>query len=542
MEKVFLKFGETWQDYTSLVRWDEFSYTLRGFASDYRNAENEARVVLNFDSDLYTVLISSNTYIPVKITDDADVPILIGEAQSPLSRAYTGELVESFLSLTVRDFSRRLSRPVRDASIAEPIPSDELVLFGAKVMDPANPGASIVHQLILKAGFTLSDIASVTIPTVIPAFAPTEESDILQLLSTMLYEYGYAPDWDSDGKFHPILWRENPVPSITVTDADIRTPVTITASGVEEYTGVKLTYFEMKVREDTGIYSDADLPFAENDEFGGLVLAPGAYYPPLVNVTDPVTGQPTVVYQSYGDAGISYFTNKTRTDPSLADYNWKAFPSDFSDIVATRYHTMDAYWDPGIIQTQNLFFSKKARYVFYNPTGAPLKLYWVAIHADVYYLSSSRTFAINMSAAERFTEKYQATFIYDETNASLLAKHLASRHAMGDIEYSFSSDNKWMPGTNLRIMLDDGSIADVKVRELFYNPQMLGYSYKVKAYDTATLPIIEDVVTEVGNNTPAPAVTPTVVVSTTNMVIPFNSAGTALDYTNAEIKVRVLNG
>ncbi len=531
MAKVYLDLGTGWQEVTHLVRWDDFSYTFRGFSTDYKNAENEASFTLNYDETLYGDLVAENKYVGVKITDDSDVSLFLGEAQSPLSRSYTGELVESQLQFNARDYSRRLQKPVGD-----------LTLFNAKICDPNDTANSIVHQLMVKAGFTTGDVdSSVTIPTVITAFSPTEESEILSLMSTLLYEYGYAVDWDTNGQLSPIQWRINSAPIIAVGDEDIRTPVQISSSGVVDYTGVKVTYYEVGNRPNTRVFTDSDLPFSDDGTFAGYSIAAGTKYPVATNAIDTVTGQPQVVYQEYSDAGITYFTNKTQTDPNLKDFNRAAFPSDFSDIIATSDWDVD-WHGPGLTLETHEEYSKKARYVWKNNTGAPLSLFWFTIDATVYYKTAARTITAGSTVDERTTEKYEASFLYTSAAAEAHAKFMAARYAFGDIEYKFSAEDYWAVGTPLTITLGDGSTADCLVREVSWNPQTEAYSYSCKAYVAGVLPAItSSTYTQAQIN--ALAVVRDASVSTENLIIPYNTADPAqLVFDAADVNLSVKDG
>jgi hypothetical protein len=177
----------------------------------------------------------------------------------------------------------------------------------------------------------------------------------------------------------------------------------------------------------------------------------------MTNVDDTTQppGTKMVVYQDYDDTSIKYWTNQAIVNHF--DYNYKAFESDYSDMVATRNHRIEWRADAGITLDVEAYYNRKARLVFGNTTAGILKLYYALVYAEVFYKSAERkSYIVNIAGSDKL-DKYVSTFLYDKPNADRLVQYLAKQHEENDFNYKFVSSLFVAPGSLVRVHIDEGT-------------------------------------------------------------------------------------
>jgi len=335
---------------------------------------------------------------------------------------------------------------------------------------------------------------SKSITTTVEAVTSLSENETaLTILSDLLYEHGYAVNWNEEGKFSPLQWNKSAgsSPTHTFDDNNIVEKIKKEDKDNRLYFGVNIKWYEIGEKDNVLLYR-ADTPYDEDTNlFLGYTILNGYYYPVEANVDDPITGQKQVVYQEYTDRGIKYLTNPV-IEGEL-DFNPEAFESDFSEILITKNHSLDINYDgyPGTdIITVEEYYNKKARILLYNDTGSNIDLYYLNIYGTVVYKTSERESKIRLSSVARRgvnTEnllKYTARFLFTSSKAESLAKGLAKNIEKGNRYYFFSSEDEVAVGDLVTIDTeyeDDTAI----IIERIYDEQTEVYSYYAKRYDVS---------------------------------------------------------
>lgn len=506
--KVYLDFqdGNGYRDISSLVKYDTLNITIRGCSDNFHYAQNECSFDIIYDSIIYPLLYAATIPTLCKIVDlydesyqfitendfyllteddkyitteiDGFLPLFYGRIPPTKSRNYNGILANTIWSIRAEDDMMQLDREVGD-----------ICYTNFAVMDPYNPSTSIVHQLAYKAGFSLSHVGAAYISNIIEKFAPDSENDsILDILDTLLFEYGYVLNFDANGRLTPIKWKHDTPATYNFTETNMLLSVDVEDS-VDDYHGARLTWYELEQATTTNgnrnilLYRDNDCGYDGDGTLEGYYITAGYTYPPATNTTDIVTGSGTIVYQEYTDDAISYWTNYAIVN--RMDYNYKAFSSDYSSIVATSGWYVDANYDTGIVKTIEQFGNKKARIEYSNPTGSALRIYYNNIYGNVWYKSAERTLTVdNTTASGQKLDEYVSTWIFDATTASGLVCTLAALHTVGSTYYKFISDENVSVGVLVNITMNDGTNQDCLVTEKNWEEKSGYYTYRCRAYTT----------------------------------------------------------
>lgn len=429
------------------------------------------------DSYKYEVLIDD---MKIRVIDDSDSSFMFtGHAPVLASRVYNGLIDLMPITIEATDYGDLLDAEVGD-----------IVYRNYTIYDPVDTSTSIIHQLALIAGFTLADLDStVTIADEIFVWAPPSSEDkIVNLVETLLYEYGYILTFNEEGLLKPTKWQYglSDTPACYFTNDNIVDQLNVTENVITK-DGINLTYYEAGLgttkdgSDNLLLYRDGDLPYDDDGTFAGYIVFPGEYYPPEVNVIDDSTGLPMVVYQDYQTDSISYFTNKAIVND--LDYNYKAFDSDFSDIIATEDVWVDFRADAGLVLDSYEFFNKKARLVYRNTTGGNLNLYYSNIYGKVYYRTKERTVEVAVrNNGENLLDYTCVTPFIEAVNdiPERLAQYQAALLLLKDVSYSFKLEDKCDMGTLGLIDTNDGTFQRVVVSSRTYDGYTRQYTIKAK--------------------------------------------------------------
>lgn len=544
---IDLQDGAGFRNVSDFVKYDTLTVSTRAFNDSYMYAQNTCEFELNYDAELYPLLLANTNDILVTVTQsvaynlitedgysiateawedlivDAGKVLFVGHAKPSKKRSYDGILENTEWAVSAVDKADTLNVKVGD-----------IVYINHSVYNPANPEMSIVHKLATIAGWPSSAFdSSVTISTVIPAFAPnTEDDKVLNIIDVLLHEYGYALNIDEFGRIHPTQWLVGGtlVAQHTFDNTNIVQEVSISDS-VKQYDGVKVVYYEMGTAEKVRLFTDSNCPISTDRTFAGFSVLNNTFYPPEANTIDITTGTNQIVYQEYTDKAISYKTNYAIVNN--LDYNYAAFSSDFSALVATTNHYVDRK-ATGLSIIQETFLNKKCRLLYKNESGSPVKIYYNDVYGDVYYKSKERKVTSNSVANPININTYTMQFVFDTALASAYASSLMAQYVDGQNVYEFLSEEWVDEGIIVQIVLGDGTTQYGIVRERIWKESKEQYSYVVTACSPTTINLTTQGVSQ------AVSIDKSVITSTltpASVNIPYSN-GTA-DFNNASAKMNV---
>ena len=430
---VSFDFGSGWVDLSSLVR-NDLTYTTRSMNEDFHYAQNEALLHIAYDETYYEDFLDTSVDILVKI--ESGTPLVAeftGHIPPSRRRRYDGLIDNVVIELEAIDYTDYLAKQIGDVAWEN-----------CKVQDPADTSHSLVHLVFTAIGLDTAYIdSSVTISTEVRvATSGADDEEALFFLDTLLYEYGYVAHWNGAGKFSPVRWilATGATTTYDFTESNIALSVEVEEEESEHYEGTDLIWFEVGERENTLIYRES-LPFNDDGSFAGYDIPAGYYYPPETNVADPVTGTDQVVYQEYTDDAIRYFTNKAIVNN--LDYNYKAFTSDFSDILKTSAHRLDWDAEAGITLDPDpaTFENKRAIVRFLNGEASAKKIYYANIYATVLYRTTERKYRIERVASTKKLYGYASRFVFVAANAEALTQGIDKAFELSNTYYRFSSSD-----------------------------------------------------------------------------------------------------
>lgn len=512
MRYVYINFqdGGGFRDITHLVKFDTLTITTRAFSDNWHYAQNEASFTVIYDPIIYEKFQTISKEAVVRIFEEASAhlttellanlltedgfylmteldfisPVFYGRVPPTKSRRYNGKIDITMFNVEALDELSLLKKKVGDTCYRN-----------FYIMNPNDKANSIVHQLAYRAGLIDAQINNMEILDQVEAFAPPSEDDlILDVLDALLFEYGYALNMNTAGQIEPIQWMRSGQPVTHVfNETNIINEVSIVDS-LKQYDGAEVIYYELGEAVTTSgnvnmlLYQDSNLPYDGQGNFAGYPIPGGFKYPPRTNVIDEATGSGQIVYQEYDDKALKYWTNEAIV--KRLDYNYKAFESDYSGIVATSGWTLDYRADTGVNLIKAVFENRRAEVVFENTTSGFANLYYMNIYGRVLYKTRERKARIENFEGATEIDQYVSTFLFDKQYADRLAKYLAAQHDVGNTYYQFQSEDQELPGQLVQIVLNEGTNVDGMILEQQYDEKTMLFTYKVRQYTRASLPAL----------------------------------------------------
>lgn len=366
-----------------------------------RVAHNDLRPVVNTARFEVMDLTIANSFI----TTDADIPVRIKKSAVDW---FHGRIRPNF-GLNMTSAFQQLNIECVDNSVDLQETIDESFAWeNYKVCDTVTTSTSILHQLLVKAGFTLGEMNLTTINTTIAWYVVErqEEKTFWDEISQLLYEYGYVLDMGYDGIFVMHNLHPTSLSTSALVDADTSHGRT-TQRRRSSYEAVRVQWNPIETMEDILVFSDR----TNNDSTNpcNIALAQDEYYPPGSD-TDNIYS----VYR-FDDGEILHVDNAVLTwektgqvSLNTATYGFKRalikFVGGSGGGVITRYEIRG-----------NVTFRDKTK-----------------IKRSVVY---------RVANSERILE-LETRFIYDQSSGDLLASNLANYYHHTRFQYDFDvADN-----------------------------------------------------------------------------------------------------
>lgn len=395
-------------DVSDLVRtYESFD---RACSEDLRHAVSTRSITLVYTPQLLIILSQNNVFAEIAINGSRDFTGRLAPSSlqtKSYGAALSGSDVED-LSIEIEDNTYKLERQLTS--------TDGLVIENAIVCDPSQPGISCVHRLLSLVGLEI--INPPMINTILPAFAPNPEQTILDVLDTLLYEYGYTFTFDPYGRVILVKIVYDSQTLQILSENDISAPLEIEKT-YTEYDGVKVRYYPLRYKTRTLLYM-ADLPFGDNGLRSGWPIQPGYLWPEDANVQE--------TWFEYNDKAIS----------SKLDVKGNVVVNkDFTSIVMTKNHAVEEKIDQGIEKVLQQFENKRARLAYRNNADYPKNIYYCNIYGDVIYRGAE---AIVSGSEEGKIYKYDAEYIHDSQTAQALYWFISTKLKAQCWRFKFKSD------------------------------------------------------------------------------------------------------
>ncbi|WP_304225413.1 hypothetical protein [Gracilinema caldarium] len=445
-------------DFSDLVRtYESFD---RVCSEDFRHAVSTRSLTLVYTPQLLSLLSQNNVLVEIDLNGARDFTGRLAPS-SLQTRSYgaalSGADIED-LSVEFEDNTFRLERQLSSA--------DGLVIENAIVCDASQPGKSSVHWLLSLAG--LEAINPPNIATALLAFAPDPGQTILDILDTLLYEYGYTFTFDPYGRVKIIkIIYDNPTPELTLAEHDIKAPLEIEKL-YSEYDSVEVSYYPLKYKERVLLYM-ADLPFGDNGLRSGWPIQPGYLWPEEANVQE--------TWFEYTDKAIG----------SKLDLKGNIVVNkDFTSIVMTKNHAVEEKTDPGVQKILQQFENKRCRLAYKNNSDYPKNVYYCNVYGNVTYRGAKTI--ISESEQDLKPYKYDAEYVHDNQTARSLYAFIKTKLKAQCWRFKFKSDENLLVGTVVKINDPYAEIYPVLLlTEKTFNSETNEYSYKCIGLSAPTI-------------------------------------------------------
>ena len=346
------------------------------------------------------------------------------------------------------------------------------------VCDPSSPGTSLVHKLLALRGISGSlFVAVATETTLLHAFALEEGENVADKLDSLLFQYGLVLRWVTD---HFETWRwliETPIPTVDL-DEDLVLTGLETQRVEREADGVEVKWYALKDKASCLLYM-ADLPFGDDNQRSGYPIQAGLLWPEEANPQAGTTDLPEV-YWDYDDTALS---SKASSSGS------RKKNTDFTQLVLTKNHRVDAKFDSGIIEAFSpIFQNKRARLAYSNPTAASLDIYYCDIYADVIYRGAENSVCKNTIGSPKNTKPITAEFLHDIDSSTRLACALADQYGTACWRYTARSETRLELGTIVTLRDPYSGLTTIAViRNRQHNAESEIYTYKLLSLGPVTI-------------------------------------------------------
>lgn len=440
-------------------------YALRSALPDeyycsesFKRAVSQYRISMLPDLDFLAAHAAATGDTVVRILAN-DILVFKGRAAPTDSWTSNGASLDGSADLSdfefeVLDYSSYLDREIKD---------DDGVVWEAHAVCSATESISIVHKLLALCGIAGDLFVPTTLDeTVLAAFAPDPGSVIGDVLDSLLYQYGLILRWNVD-HFEISPWLiESPVSALNINEDIVMTGLKTERTG-READGVEVLWYGLKTK--TGcLLAKPYLAFEDDGSFSKYPVEPGLLWPEEANVD--------ATWFDYEDTALS----TTVSSDGLRQSENK----DFTQIVLTKNHRIDAIFDAGLVPAFSpIFENKRARLAYSNPTASILYIDYCLLYGDVIYRGAENAVTKNSVNTPRNTTPYTAEYIHSEAPAIRLACAIAGQYGTGCWRSSFNSETR----INLGVI---GTLHDpysgysglVRITKRSFDPDSGIYSYR----------------------------------------------------------------
>lgn len=324
---------------------------------------------------------------------------------------------------------------------------ESFVWTGYKVCDTGATGSSIVHQLLVKAGYALGEMSLTTIDVVISKLSVDRDNKktYWKQLSAILYEFGYVLDYGVDGIF--VMRDMHPAALTPALLLDEQTAhMRQTKRKRQRVEAVRITWHPVVTF--TGVMVFCDRTGGDDTNPMNVDLADGVYY--------PVNSDVDTVYAAYryDDAVILDVTNEVLTwskddAVTLDTENYGSTKADIKFVGGVGDGTLTRFEIRGDATVRDK--TKVRREVVYNVVGTERIMEHTAQYIEA--LVDAQAFASDIT---NYYDYAKFNYVFEALHGSPI-DHLVALYSFDQDDLTDSSGNGFDGTGATDITYEDGT-------------------------------------------------------------------------------------
>jgi hypothetical protein len=429
----------------------------------------------NVNTVKFSTLFTQSIWNALVVT--AEMSVVILKDGSP----YFAGVASPNYATEIRDGKKTIEITAEDFSLSKLGKTINSIFKVAEyaVCTPLATATSLVHAIATQAGVTLAT-GLPTITDVVPfvCILPDDKATWGQVLSDLLFEYGYTYSFLDDGMLY--IFATYNTGTISTSDTFLVHPSsgnvrgTIKASkSAEKYDDIRVTYKSVKFKTGATIFEDTT---------GG-----------------DSTSRANIVLEAGGDAdGRDYYPTGAGTSEIFSE--WRN-PDGLTVWYATTA-SMDVTLASGITMSRALTnYGRRASFAYRNTNAAQASIRKLRITGDAYIVTSQNT-ARSSNSGKKLME-IEAKYLFSDGLASALAKGIFQYYAYSDITFELASTDNYALGSY--VTLSDSIYLGItqKCRIIgkvnTESKAAIDYTLEAVADYSATTIITEGMSTEIGS-------------------------------------------
>lgn len=461
MKKVFLTFAGERKDVSHLVSAKSIRLSSSLCGSTNKSTIDSLSFSLEYTRDKsLKALFFNSQKIWVEVFNPDGSPFFTGYIPDGISQVLDG--LGEVISLEAYDNSWRLDMDCLD-----------FVAERCRVCDPDNPENSIVHRLLLAAGYAQSEL-DLTLPVdteLRVVAAEAGDSTWREILDNLLSEYGAVIFFDAAGKATLREWYPTDTNSAVVVNEHSISADGVTRTKAEkEYNAVTVEWSNVRDTADPGQTGKENLyiaslnyqPKTNGEGETGTQISKGFYWP------TSVYSDTEEVWQSYNIDDVLNYTDVTNDKELFRKRSQNKnlsllYSYDHELSIRDQSQPDPDQWGTVLTILHKEFKFKKARILLKNETDDVVDLYRLNVRAHAvfrYNKNEQTSFFVDEVTGDRLEDEtrshtYTSKYIYDSEPAEALAARLRRQKQFGAFEYEFSSIAELSPGTVISLTQKD---------------------------------------------------------------------------------------
>jgi len=241
---------------------------------------HELRSAVNTATFVCTDLTRANLFL----SSDADLPI---EIQKDSVDWFSGYVRPTYESTTSGGFDGLRVECVDSTWDLRKTIDDDLAWQNYTVSNTASVSTSIVHQLLVSAGYSTADMSLTTVAKTVSWYTVSarEARVYLSEIDELLYEFGYALDVNPSGVFVMRALHPASLSTSGMSDSDIVQPLKLIRR-IEKHQAARITWFPVETLASHLVFSDRTGQDGTNP--CSISIGAGVYYPTGASASEAI--------------------------------------------------------------------------------------------------------------------------------------------------------------------------------------------------------------------------------------------------------------